>query len=142
MRSQRGFTLIELIVVVAIVAILAAIALPMFTEQMRKGRRSEAMQTLSDMQLRQERWRSNHSTYTNTLSDLGSSSTISSVNYTFAASTPASVAGCTCTTTSCYAFTATAAGAQANDAKCATLVLTSACGAVTKTSTGGGECWR
>lgn len=61
--KANGFTLLELMVVVTIVAILAAIAIPSFNEQARKSRRSEALQCLSDVQLRQEKWRSNHATY-------------------------------------------------------------------------------
>jgi type IV pilus assembly protein PilE len=63
MQRRAGFTLIELMITIAIVAILAAIAVPMFGEQMAKGRRSEAMSGLTDLQLREERWRSNHGSY-------------------------------------------------------------------------------
>lgn len=72
MQRSAGFTLIELMVTVAIVAILAAIAVPMFGEQMAKGRRSEAMSGLTDLQLRQERYRSTHATY-GALADVGGS---------------------------------------------------------------------
>lgn len=43
---QRGFTLIELMIVVAIVGILSAIAYPSYTEYVRKGRRVEGRTTL------------------------------------------------------------------------------------------------
>ena len=80
MKRQTGFTLIELMVTIVIVAILAAIAIPMFGEQLAKSRRSEAMGVLSDLQLRQERWRSNHSTYA-TMDELtGSAANTTSFN--------------------------------------------------------------
>ena len=62
-KKQRGFTLIELMVVVAIVAILAGIAFNAYTNQIRKSRRAEAKQVLSDMALREEKFRSNNASY-------------------------------------------------------------------------------
>ncbi|HEY1141569.1 MAG TPA: type IV pilin protein [Lysobacter sp.] len=142
MRNSRGFTLIELVVVIAIVGILATIAIPTFMDQIRKTRRTDAMQTLSDLQLKQERWRASHATYTGTLSDIGGVTPTPSGYYTIAVSTPADAGGCTCTSATCYAFTATAAGSQASDGQCATMVLSVRCGTVTKTSTpSGNTCW-
>lgn len=144
MKRFRGFTLIELMVVIAIVAILATIAVPAFTDQVRKSRRSEAMQALSDLQLREERWRASNSTYTVSLTDLGVTvATLPSGYYSMSLSTPTSTTtGCTCTTNNCFAVTATSAGAQLSDARCTTMVVANNCGTVKKTSTpAGNKCW-
>lgn len=44
--TQQGFTLIEVMIVVAIVGILGAIALPSYSEYVRRGHRSEAKANL------------------------------------------------------------------------------------------------
>lgn len=49
-NKQRGFTLIELMIVVAIIGILAAIAIPAFLDYMKKGKRSEAEVNLGAIQ--------------------------------------------------------------------------------------------
>jgi prepilin-type N-terminal cleavage/methylation domain-containing protein len=47
--AQRGFTLIELMIVVAIVGILAAVAIPMFTDALNKSKTTEAMIQLENI---------------------------------------------------------------------------------------------
>lgn len=59
MKTYSGFTLIEILVAITIVGILAAIAVPNFTDQLQKSRRSEAITALLDVQQAQARLRAN-----------------------------------------------------------------------------------
>jgi type IV pilus assembly protein PilE len=56
MRQQRGFTLIEVMVVVAIVAILASIALPSYTDYVKRGKIQEATTNLLTMRTKLEQY--------------------------------------------------------------------------------------
>jgi type IV pilus assembly protein PilE len=56
MNRSRGFTLIELMIAVAIVAILAAIAIPSYTDYVRRGRLTDAISKLSAMRVKMEQY--------------------------------------------------------------------------------------
>ena len=56
MRNERGFTLIELMIVVAVVAILAAVGYPSYRDYVARGQRSQGQQLLSDIAQRQEQF--------------------------------------------------------------------------------------
>jgi type IV pilus assembly protein PilE len=68
--SQRGFTLIELMIVVAVVAILAVVAYPSFQESIRKSRRADALAGLMRLQQAQERYRANQPAYAATAASM------------------------------------------------------------------------
>lgn len=133
MKREKGFSLIELAIVVLIVAILAILASVLYTSYVRKGRRADAIDTLSEMSLAEERYRSNNTTY-GTLAQVWGGVTASTGGYyTLSIS---SVSG------TAYTLTATATGSQANDTEsgtsCTPLVLSASSGTVTKTPA---ACW-
>lgn len=56
MRGERGFTLIELMIVVAVVAILAAVGYPSYRDHIARSQRSQGQQYLADIAQRQEQF--------------------------------------------------------------------------------------
>jgi type IV pilus assembly protein PilE len=62
-RTQRGFTLIEVMITVAIVGILAAVAVPAYQDYVVRGRLSEAFTALGAAQPAAEQFWSNRRTY-------------------------------------------------------------------------------
>jgi len=70
-RATRGFTLIELMVVMLIVSILAAIAIPSYTYEVRKSRRTDAKTALLDIAGREERYFNTANAYTTSQANLG-----------------------------------------------------------------------
>ena len=138
-HKQKGFTLIELMIVVAVVGILSAIAYPSYTEYVRRGHRADARAGLLQAQLWMERAATATGVYPTALPANLTWSGDTSKRYTigFAANNTNA------------AFTLTAApknpGPQASD-KCGTYTLsnTGLRGANGKTSTQSGydtDCW-
>jgi len=63
LARQSGFTLIEMMITVAIAAILAAVALPAYTDYVKRGRISQATNNLSSMRVKLEQYFQDNRTY-------------------------------------------------------------------------------
>lgn len=71
MKKDRGFTLIEIMVVVALIGILTAIALPSYWNSVMKSRRSSAQSALLDLASREARYYTANNAYIADLPTLG-----------------------------------------------------------------------
>jgi type IV pilus assembly protein PilE len=69
--SNRGFSLIELMITVAVVSILATIAVASYSSQIQKSRRTDARSALLDLAGREEKLFSVANAYSALPSDLG-----------------------------------------------------------------------
>jgi type IV pilus assembly protein PilE len=119
-KKNRGFTLVELMVVVAIVAILTLVAFPAYQDQMRKTRRSDAKVALTELANRQEKFFSDNQRYTGTI--VGSPGLTYTMSlsperyYTLSAQAPSNTS---------YTLTATAVatGPQGADTACQVMTI-------------------
>lgn len=138
-RREAGFTLIELMIVVLVVAILAAIAVPMYSQHIRRAHRADALQRMQQIALRQEGFRAENPGYTADWTKLNGdpdTTTPSGIGGWYDWADPVIAAGPPAT----WSITVTAVGDQRKDTAsgtaCQTLTLNSA-GAKTPT-----QCWQ
>ena len=104
MRRTKGFTLIELMITLAILAIVLAIAIPSYSNYVRKAKRGEAQEAMLDWANRQEICRANQPTYNHANCTNVGAPTVD--DYTIA------IGG---VSASAYTITATASGDQTKD---------------------------
>ena len=63
MQRQDGFTLIELLITMVVLAVLAAIAVPNYTDYVRRGKIPEATSNLQAMRTKMEQYYQDNRTY-------------------------------------------------------------------------------
>jgi type IV pilus assembly protein PilE len=151
---HAGFTLVEMMITVVILSILTSIAIPAYTSQIRKSRRTEARSALLDLASREERFFSTSNTYSSSPAALayGAGTTwtaapgmsVGSGYYTVFVAVTAAQPTATPPVPAGYTITATPAGSQSADAECATFVVDqtgnqTATGSGTNPST---NCWK
>lgn len=113
-RAHRGFTVIETMIAMAVAGILSSLAYPAYQSVVHKTRRSDAQVALLQVQMAQERHRSNHTGY-GTLAEIGIAAESPSGHYTLTIVDP---------TESGFAVHAAATGSQHGDARCRHMRLT------------------
>ena len=69
-KNEKGFTLIELMIVIAIIGILAAIAIPQFSAYRTRSYNSSAQSDVRNIATAQEAYYVDASTYTGTIATL------------------------------------------------------------------------
>lgn len=132
--KNRGFTIIELLIVIAIIGVLAGIAIPNYNNFMNKSRRSDGMTALLDLQQVHARMRNNCPHYASALVDDNFDGTVDNVcdpviadsRLEFPTTSPEGyyALAITAATANAYTATATAQSAQLGDTKCRVLTLT------------------
>ena len=136
LKSNKGFTLVELLIVVAIIAIIAAIGIPSYNSQVQRTKRVDAKNALLQTAQSLEKCMSIYGVYNNANcagGALGNGDTVDSDEgyYTITITIPA--------TGSSFSLAAApkAGGAQAGDTYCASMTYTNT---AAKSGTNA-DCW-
>lgn len=98
-KKEKGFTLIELMIVVAIIGILAAIAIPNFMRYQAKAKQSEAKGNLGSIYTSLVTYYSENDAYTGTITALDWTSA-GTTRYTYSLAAAQLTTGFTATATS------------------------------------------
>lgn len=102
---QKGYSLIELLIVVTIIGILASIAIPAYQDYVKKGRAAEATGNLADLRIKMEQCFQDTRAYDNAAcASFCAPVASSAVNFTYS-----------CTARTATTYTIAAAGVSARD---------------------------
>lgn len=112
-RHAAGFTLIELMCAVGIAGVLSSVAYPSFRGVVQKTRRTDALVAIMQLQLAQERYRADHTTY-GSLQQVGVDASSPSHHYLLNVSDSVDTG---------YVAVASAAGSQQADSQCRVMRL-------------------
>lgn len=126
---QKGLSLIEILVVLLILGILVKLLTPVLQSYIVRSNRSDAIKSLSAMQISQEKWRLNSTSY-GTLAQVWTGTNSLGGFYTMTVPSNG---------TTNYTLTATAGTAQSSDTGCTAMTITYASGTSTQTPT---TCWQ
>jgi type IV pilus assembly protein PilE len=142
--NQKGFSLMELLIVVTITGILASIAVPTYQNYVQKSRRTDAMAALSELQREMEKFRGSCTSYPDTRSnaddcaagtiDFPATSNEGYYNISIVAAD---------STANAYTIEADPTGVQADDSDCDPMRITvdNSHPKGEKGNDGGGDCW-
>lgn len=90
--KQKGFTLLELMIVIAIIGIIASIAIPSYTDYIKKGRVTEATSNLADIRIKMEQYFQDNRTYAGSEAGAGPCAGISGQFFNISCGTPTATA--------------------------------------------------
>jgi type IV pilus assembly protein PilA len=104
--GQKGFTLIELMIVVAIIGILAAIAIPNFMQYQAKSKQSEAKTNLGGIYTSEVAYFGEQNAFSNTFSLIGFQvASQGTQRYTFSLNGPDTLTSASALASSCTTYT-------------------------------------
>lgn len=80
MKSNKGITIIELLIVIGIIGILAMIAIPGYIGQQKRAARAEAYTNLESLRLLEEQFYAENADYTGSLGGAGDTTAVRDAN--------------------------------------------------------------